>query len=129
MSGPIVLLAFGDDDCRTIYTLYLEHAGFRVLAAADGEQALALARAYPPDLVVAEIPLPGVDGCELAGRLRTHEPTRSTPVVLVDAWDSLADRLRAERSGANRVRSLPLHPSALLDEVRRFTSPAEAPPA
>ncbi|HEV8633623.1 MAG TPA: response regulator [Chloroflexota bacterium] len=62
--------------------------GVRVAAAADGCEALELARAEPPDLVLLDLRLPGVDGIDVLRQLRTDPATRSVPVIVVTAADA-----------------------------------------
>src|SRR2546425_2365097 len=62
--------------------------GVRVAAAADGREALELARAEPPHLVLLDLRLPGVDGIEVLRQLRTDPVTRSVPVIVLTAADA-----------------------------------------
>jgi CheY-like chemotaxis protein len=63
----------------------LEDAGYAVLVAMDGEQALALARQHSPDLVLTDIMMPRLDGVELARRLRADPRTRHIPILAMSA--------------------------------------------
>jgi hypothetical protein len=62
---PLVLLVDGDEDTRDMYGLFLNGSGFTVEQASDGEEALVRARAVLPDIVIADIRLPGIDGFEI----------------------------------------------------------------
>lgn len=127
MRPPLVLLAIADEDARTIYSLYLAHAGLSVLAVDEAGEALVLAAARSPDVVVAAVALRGADGFALTERLRADPATRAIPVVLVATWDSLVDRLRAQEVGASAFRCVPFPPGVLLDDVRRLAAPGMAP--
>ena len=63
----------------------LEDAGYAVLAAADGRQALALASEHMPDLILTDIMMPRIDGVELARRLRADSRTRHIPILAMSA--------------------------------------------
>lgn len=73
--------------------------GFRVSTAADGESALALAGRDPPDLVILDVMLPGMDGLEVCERLRQREA--GLPILMLTARDSVPDRVAGLDSGAD----------------------------
>src|SRR4051794_15112379 len=69
-SEPLVLVVEDDEDIRTLVCAILDSAGMRAVTACDGPEALELARSERPDLVVADVGLPGMDGFELCRALR-----------------------------------------------------------
>ena len=79
----------------------LEAEGYSASEAADGTQALELARQSPPDLILLDIMMPGMDGYEVARQLKTAAATRSVPVIMVTALDDRESRLRGLEAGAN----------------------------
>ncbi len=95
---------------------YLEHDGFVVTTAADGEQALAAARRDPPDIVVLDLMLPDIDGLEVARRLR--EAGERIPVLMLTARDGVADRVRGLDAGADDYHAKPFAFEELLARVR-----------
>jgi len=106
--------------------------GYRVDTAVSGEEALERVRNSPPDLLVMDIVMPGLDGYEVCRRLRAREDTALLPIVLVTSLDPYAERLKGIEAGADdflskpvnwpelfaRVRAL-LRVKSLQDEVRR----------
>jgi DNA-binding response OmpR family regulator len=85
LSMTTILLV--DDDPRILdpLQLVLEAEGYRVLTAADGEAASAVAALAPPDLVVTDWMMPNVDGVALCRRLKANSATSCTPVILLSA--------------------------------------------
>jgi len=99
----------------------LAHAGFRTLEAGTAEDGLALAQAQPPDLVLMDIQLPGMDGVEALGRLRADPRTAGIPVVALTAFAMKDDRDRFGAAGFDAyvekpvdIRALPGQVAALL---------------
>ncbi len=128
-TGPLVLIVDDYPDCRDMYGMYLALAGFRVLKARDGFEALAIARDELPDLILMDLGLPGIDGCEVTRRLKQDRATRDVPVVALTAQAPLgADLLAAV--GFESVITKPCLPDELADQVDRFVrrvSPSLAP--
>ena len=107
-----------DDDAKIVASvrLYLENAVYDVETAGDGVTGLALARATPPpDLVVLDRMLPGLDGLAACRLLRA---TSKTPVILLTARTSEADRLEGLDEGADDSESKPFSPRELVARVR-----------
>jgi signal transduction histidine kinase len=94
--------------------------GFEVDNAVNGEQGLARAMAHPPDLVVMDVSMPGMDGAEATRRLKAVPGLASVPVVAVTANPSGEERSRMMSAGANAFLPKPIDPSALLAEVERL---------
>ncbi len=95
----------------------LERAGYPVLSARDGEEALDLVARKRPALVVADIMLPGMDGYELCRRLRSRYPDSLTPFIFLSARDSIGDRVKGMRTGADAYLTKPFHREELLAMV------------
>lgn len=99
----------------------LELAGFRVLACADGVEALEALATHECALVVSDINMPRLDGFELTARVRADERLRAIPVLLVTSLDSVEDRKRGALVGAtDYLIKRELSRGALVDAVRRF---------
>src|SRR5262245_40446471 len=94
---------------------YLRHAGYAVLTAGDGPQALQLARARRPDLVVLDLGLPGLDGLEVARTLRAE--TR-VPIIMLTARVEESDRLLGLELGADDYITKPFSPRELVARVK-----------
>ena len=93
---------------------------YRFIEAADGTEALAIAREVRPDLVVLDVMLPGLSGIEVLEALRTDAELRETRVVVITAWSHA--ELEAQVAGADRFVSKPFDPddlSAAVEELLR----------
>jgi two-component system, OmpR family, alkaline phosphatase synthesis response regulator PhoP len=95
-----VLVADDEPPIRLLCQVNLAVAGMEVLQAADGEEALALARSDKPDLVLLDLMMPNVDGWTVAQELAADECTRDIPIVFLTARATTSDRRRAEKLGA-----------------------------
>ena len=100
----------------------LEYAGYDVRAARTGEDGIALAVKEPPDLVLMDLQLPGIDGTEALRRLRKNPRTADIPVVAVTAQAMKQDRERALDAGFNGYIEKPISVRAFPDQVRGFLS-------
>ena len=100
----------------------LEYAGYDVRAARTGEDGVALAVKEPPDLVLMDLQLPGIDGTEALRRLRKNPRTADIPGVAVTAQAMKQDRERVLEAGFNGYVSKPISVRAFPDQVRGFLS-------
>ena len=98
----------------------LTHAGFAVVAASTGEEGVSMATERPPDLVLMDLQLPGIDGTEALRRLRSHPSSRCVPVVAVTAFAMRSDRENARRAGFDGFVEKPISTRSLPIQVRRF---------
>lgn len=98
----------------------LQHAGYDVAAATTGELGLASAANEPPDLVLLDLQLPGIDGHETLRRLRDGVLADGVPVVAVTALAMAEDRDRARSAGFDGYLEKPISPRSLPGQVERF---------
>ena len=110
-----VLVVDDDPTVSEVVATYLVHAGYDVAVVADGAVALDKAIADPPDLVVLDLMLPGMDGLEVFRRLREHAPV---PVVMLTALGDEADRLVGLELGADDYVTKPFSPRELVLRVQ-----------
>jgi len=103
----------------------LEYAGYDVRVARTGEDGVTLAVKEPPDLVLMDLQLPGIDGMEALRRLRENPRTADIPVVAVTAQAMKQDRERALDAGFNGYVEKPISVRAFPGQVRRFLSGEE----
>lgn len=115
---PNLLVADSYEGARVPCVRYLQHLGFRVDQAADGEQALALIRATPPHLILAEQRLPKMPAWRLKQRLAQHERTQHIPIIVTVSDFNLAGGDR-ESQGMASVLVKPFPLAAMISEVRR----------
>jgi two-component system cell cycle response regulator DivK len=119
---PFVLVVEDDPETRRFYTSALLADGFLVDEAHNGFQAFEKAVESPPDLVLTDIAVPGLDGIELCRRLRGDARTRGVPVLAVTGYDDRSYPDRIVEAGANRVLLKPLQTDVLLAEARLLVS-------
>ena len=100
----------------------LEYTGYDVRTARTAEDGIALAVSEPPDLVLMDLQLPGIDGMEALRRLRESPRTADIPVVAVTAQAMKQDRERALQAGFDGYVEKPISVRAFPDQVRRFLS-------
>jgi DNA-binding response OmpR family regulator len=114
-TGARVLIVDDDPLLVRLVRTHLEKAGYRVIDARDGEQALDLAAAELPDLVVLDLMLPKLDGFEVCRRIREFS---LVPVVMLTARGEPVDKLRGFEMGADDYLGKPFVPAELLARVR-----------
>ena len=103
-----MLLVEDDRDGRRMYADWLRGAGFQVEEAHNGLQALERAFDLHPDIIVADLNIPGIDGFELTRRLKQDPRTRDLPVLAVTGYAAFAaEPERARRAGCDGVLSKP----------------------
>ena len=116
---PRVLLVDDDPDSRVICRLALEHHGYEVLEADQGELALRLGRCRLPDLVLLDLSLPVLDGWEVARLLKEAPETASIPIVAFTAHALAPERERALAAGCDGYLVKPVELRQVVEEVRR----------
>src|SRR6266581_8697034 len=104
---------------RTLCRVNLEAVGFRVLEAADGDEALALVRADRPDLILLDIMMPRVSGWEVAASLLSDRATDRIPIIFITARTGVTDRIRAFELGAQAYLTKPFDPAGLAPTVTK----------
>jgi two-component system cell cycle response regulator DivK len=118
----VILLV--EDNERNLKLLrdVLVYAGYDVRVARTAEDGISLAASEPPDLVLMDLQLPGIDGVEALRRLRESPRTADIPVVAVTAQAMKDDRERALDAGFNGYIEKPISVRTFPDQVRRFLS-------
>ncbi len=118
LAGPVrslrVLVIEDNADARETLTVALALAGHQVHDAADGVEGMALAAAVTPDVVLIDIGLPGLDGYEVARRLRARPEGRTALLVALTGYGREEDRRRAEEAGFDAHLVKPADPARLL---------------
>ncbi len=110
-----ILVVDDEAHIRELLSLYLRQEGYEVEEAQDGPAALELVRRSPPDLVILDIMLPGMDGWEVCRRLREIS---AVPVIMLTARDDEEDSIRGLDLGADDYVTKPFSPRQLLARVR-----------
>jgi uncharacterized protein (TIGR02266 family) len=104
---------------RELGSVFLARSGI-VLTAEDGKQGLETAHRRKPDLVIADLHMPGMDGAELCRQIKSDPELKDTPVIIMLSSDEPGDRGRAMRAGADDLLPKPLSRLSLVDAVSRF---------
>jgi DNA-binding response OmpR family regulator len=115
---PLVLVADDDADIRALVTFRLERAGYDVVEASDGEEALRLAREQTPDLAVLDVMMPKLTGEEVTRRIRGDAATHRMPVILLTARVQEDDVARGFEAGADDYIKKPFSPQELRARVQ-----------
>ncbi|HVP14427.1 MAG TPA: response regulator [Terriglobales bacterium] len=112
-----ILIAEDEPHLREILRMQLERAGFDVIEACDGEDALMLAEQTRPDVILLDVMMPGIDGYEALRRLRASYATRYIPIIMLTAKKEKEDILTGFRGGANDYLTKPYNGEELLLRV------------
>jgi DNA-binding response OmpR family regulator len=113
-----VLVVDDDPSIRLLCRVNLEAAGLAVDEAADGREALESALASPPDVALLDVMMPGLDGWQVAAKLRASEETANVSVIFITAITGEAAEERARELGATYI-SKPFNPLDLPQIVER----------
>ena len=127
MPSAKILIVEDHPTMREAMRLVLEGEGFTIDEAADGDRALEIVRADPPDLVFLDMNIPGPSGADVLGELRADPATAGVRVIVVTA-DGEEGRGRAIAMGADEYFTKPFSPITLLQTVEQVLSaPPHAP--
>jgi pilus assembly protein CpaE len=113
-----------DDDLETLRLvgLMLERQGYQIHAANSGPQALAMAQAEQPDLIILDVMMPEMDGIEVTLRLRENPSTEGIPILLFTAKSQVDDKVIGFEAGADDYLTKPTHPAELNAHVKALLS-------
>ena len=130
MSKEKILVVDDEEDILELVRYNLAREGYTVVCAASGEAALKTAASDPLDLIILDLMLPGIDGLEVARRLRQNSGTKDTPIVMLTAKGEEADIVTGLELGADDYVTKPFSPRILIARVkaviRRRSGIAEA---
>ena len=125
-----ILIVEDDNDIAKLIAHYLEKNGYGVEIAPDGARALATATEAPPDLVILDLMLPGLNGLDVCKALRYDARTAALPIIMLTARGEESERILGLDSGADDYIVKPFSPNELVARVRallRRAAPAEVP--
>lgn len=134
-----ILIIDDDLDTLRLVGLMLQKQGYSIMAASSGAQGLEMAFESPPDLVLLDVMMPGMDGYEVARQLRANTLTANIPILMFTAKSQLDDKVTGFEAGADDYLTKPTHPSELQAHVKALlaraskvkvnppTSPTESP--
>jgi DNA-binding response OmpR family regulator len=115
---PLVLVADDEEDIRALLAFRLKRAGYEVITAADGEEALLLATTRLPDLAVLDMMMPKATGLEVTRSMREQATTKHIPVILLTARAQEPDVRRGFDAGADDYVKKPFSPHDLQMRVQ-----------
>lgn len=128
-TAALVLVVDDFEDNRAMYAEYLRFAGYRVIEAGDGREAVERARESLPDIVVMDLSLPVMDGWEATRQLKADVRTRAIPVIALTGHALEGHSQGAKAAGCDEFLAKPCLPKALLEKVESMlSSRAPAPP-
>lgn len=120
------ILIIEDNPTNMELMVYLLKAfGHRVFQATEGETGLATAHSKSPDLVLCDLQMPGMDGYEVARRIRLDPSLNSIPVVAITAYAMVGDRDRVLAAGFDGYIPKPINPELFVGEVEAFLPDGE----
>ena len=125
MAGVQILIVEDNEKNMKLFRDVFMASGHRTLEATTGGQAVELATAHSPDLVLMDIQLPDIGGVEALGRLRADERTASLPVVALTAQAMDGDRERFLAAGFNGYLSKPVNVADLIATVKHYCEGAD----
>ncbi len=106
-----ILIIDDDLDTLRLVGLMLQKQGYSIMAASSGAQGLEMAFESPPDLVLLDVMMPGMDGYEVARQLRANGLTVNIPILMFTAKSQLDDKVSGFEAGADDYLTKPTHPS------------------
>lgn len=120
-SQPATLLIVDDEpQVRKLLETLLQHEGYQTLSASSGEEALQLVAQQPPDLILLDVMMPGMDGYEVASQLKGDESTAGIPIIMLSALSEQSARVSGLEAGAEEFISKPVERVELWLRVRNL---------
>ncbi len=117
LKSPLILLAEDNEANINTFSSYLEAKGYRLVFATDGQQAIAVAKAEHPDVILMDIQMPVMDGLEAIKQIRLDPNLVDIPIIALTALAMEGDRDRCLAAGANEYLSKPIKLKVLVDTI------------
>ena len=115
-----ILVVEDQEDNRRILRDLLSGAGFDLIEAENGEEAVASAQASRPDLILMDIQLPLLDGYEATRRIKANPDLKSIPIIVVTSYALSGDEDKARRAGCDDYVAKPFSPRQLLAKIKEY---------
>jgi CheY-like chemotaxis protein len=122
--GPVILVVDDNADAVESMALMLRLSGFQVVSAASGEQGLVLAARHRPHAALIDVGMPGLNGYEVARRLRREAWGRDMMLIACTGWGQPEDRRRTQEAGFNHHLVKPCDPESVLRLLAEANHPA-----
>jgi two-component system cell cycle response regulator DivK len=117
---PRILLVEDNEMNRDMLSRRLQRKGYSVAIAEHGEQGLSMACAQMPDLILMDLSLPLIDGCEVTRRLKANPRTNRIPIIVLTAHALVRDRDRAFDAGCDDYDTKPVDFGRLMEKIENF---------
>jgi DNA-binding response OmpR family regulator len=118
--SPRILIVDDERSNRQLLEVMLATEGFVLLTAARGEEALAMVALQPPDLILLDVMMPGMDGYQVTARIKSNPATEHIPVIMVTAMDDRRAMMLGLSAGAVDVLTRPLDRAELCTRVKNL---------
>jgi len=115
-----VLIVDDQRQNRQLLEIMLSQEGFVLLTAARGDEALAIVAQQPPDLILLDVMMPGMDGYQVAARIKGDLSAKHIPIIMVTALHDSNARMLGQRAGVDDFLSRPVDRAELLVRVRNL---------
>ena len=115
-----ILVVEDQEDNRRILRDLLSGAGFDLIEAENGEEAVASAQASRPDLILMDIQLPLLDGYEATRRIKADPDLKSIPIIVVTSYALSGDEEKARLAGCDDYVAKPFSPRQLLAKIKEY---------
>jgi two-component system, cell cycle response regulator DivK len=119
MNKRILVVEDQEDNRRILHDL-LTNAGYEIVQAENGEEAVKAAAAQRPDLILMDIQLPLLDGYEATRRIKADPALRAIPIIVVTSYALSGDESMARAAGCDAYITKPYSPRAILAKVREY---------
>lgn len=125
---PVRRILLVDDyrDALEVWEWYLRSQGYDVVTAGNGYDAVRLAKSTHPDVIVMDLQLPGLSGCDAAREIRTTEPTTGIPLIAATGFSHDRQLDEARAAGFDQIVIKPCDPAQLVDEIERVLADRES---
>jgi len=117
-----ILVVEDQEDNRRILRDLLTNAGYEIIEAENGEEALAVAARERPDLILMDIQLPLLDGYEVTRRIKADPALRAIPIIAITSYALSGDETKARAAGCDAYVTKPYSPRALLAKIGEYVS-------
>lgn len=115
-----ILVVDDNEDSRELVRKILKKQGYEVIEAIDGEDAIAKAIAYRPDLILMDISIPKIDGYEATRRLKERPDFKNTPIIAFTAHAMRGDQEKALEAGCNGYISKPINVREFPEQIKIY---------
>jgi len=123
-----LLLVEDNEMNRDMLSRRLERKGYAVAIAVNGQQAVDMAAADPPALILMDMSLPVLDGWEATRRIKANDATRNIPIIALTAHAMQGDEQKAREAGCDDYDTKPVELPRLLGKIEALLNPAPPPP-